>query len=379
MINNWPTKKLGEVADFQKGKMMPNSTTNTEESSPYILIDDLRSRSYSHFTQSNFGTACLPTDSLLVWDGANAGTIGGNLQGFVGSTISKVSPSQEINPEFLNLILSSKSAEFNKQVHGAAIPHLNKDFVYSLPIITPPLSIQKKIVERLDAIRKAQKLCDTQIQKTEELFGSTLQEIEAIKGDSVKISDICLVKGGKRIPKGLTFSNQQTGHPYLRVTDFKDNSIDIDNLKYVDDTVFQKISNYIISKDDVYISIAGTTGLVGLIPDGLDKANLTENAAKLVIKDINKISKEYLMFCLLIPSNQSSFTAQTHNTSVQKLALFRIQNVEIKLPSIIDQKNIVNKLNNVQEYKKLLLKQKSLLKELFDSVLYKSMNGEMDQ
>jgi len=24
-MNNWPTKKLGEVAEFQKGKLMPNS------------------------------------------------------------------------------------------------------------------------------------------------------------------------------------------------------------------------------------------------------------------------------------------------------------------------------------------------------------------
>ncbi len=39
---------------------------------------------------------------------------------------------------------------------------------------------------------------------------------------------------------------------------------------------------------------------------------------------------------------------------------------------------VVEKLDSIQDYKKILLKQKSLLKELFDSVLHKSMNGETD-
>lgn len=38
----------------------------------------------------------------------------------------------------------------------------------------------------------------------------------------------------------------------------------------------------------------------------------------------------------------------------------------------------VEKLEAVQNYKKLLLKQKVYLRELFDSVLDKSMKGELD-
>ena len=50
----------------------------------------------------------------------------------------------------------------------------------------------------------------------------------------------------------------------------------------------------------------------------------------------------------------------------------------VKIPTLKNQKELTKKLDATQDYKKLLLKQKSLLKELFDSVLYKSMNGEMD-
>ena len=230
----------------------------------------------------------------------------------------------------------------------------------------------------MDAIRKAQELNDLQISKAAELFESLLLGIENIEGKELKISEICEVRGGKRIPKGMSFSNSKTEHAYLRVTDFKNGSIEQEELKFIDEGVFSKISRYTISKEDVYISIAGTTGIVGIIPESLDCANLTENAAKLVITDKKIISKEYLRYCLLIPSNQHSFKTQSMNTSVQKLALFRIENVAITVPYLSEQEKIVEKLDAIQDYKKLLLKQKSLYKELFDSVLDKSMKGEMD-
>ncbi len=53
---------------------------------------------------------------------------------------------------------------------------------------------------------------------------------------------------------------------------------------------------YTISKRDLYITIAGTIGLVGEIPDSLDGANLTENAAKLC--ELRGVVKGYLRYVL---------------------------------------------------------------------------------
>ena len=61
------------------------------------------------------------------------------------------------------------------------------------------------------------------------------------------------------------------------------------------DTLHQQIARYTISSEDVYISIAGTIGLMGTIPTSLNGANLTENAAKLVF-DANRIDKRFLAF-----------------------------------------------------------------------------------
>lgn len=44
-----------------------------------------------------------------------------------------------------------------------------------------------------------------------------------------------------------------------------------------------------------------------------------------------------------------------------------------------EQKQIVEKLSAAQEYKKKLLKQKELLRELFESTLDKAMKGEYEK
>ena len=94
----------------------------------------------------------------------------------------------------------------------------------------------------------------------------------------VTIGAIASVKGGKRIPKGNKLVEYKTDHPYIRVTDFDNRSIATEQVKYIDEETFKLIRNYTISTQDVYISIAGTIGKVGIIPDDLDGANLTENA-----------------------------------------------------------------------------------------------------
>lgn len=57
--------------------------------------------------------------------------------------------------------------------------------------------------------------------------------------------------------------------------------VDIENIRYVPFEIAESIKNYKISVNDIFISVAGTLGVVGIVPSELDNANLTENANKL--------------------------------------------------------------------------------------------------
>ena len=132
-------------------------------------------------------------------------------------------------------------------------------------------------------------------------------------------------------------------NPDNPITEVKDGSIDLSDIHYISEPVFEIIKNYTISSEDVYISIAGTIGLVGIIPRDFDGANLTENAAKIIIKDHNSLIKEYLWLIFNSPRVQSQIEEETKSIGVPKLALHRIESLMIPYVDKTKQEEIVKK------------------------------------
>ncbi|MEM6400908.1 MAG: restriction endonuclease subunit S [Cyanobacteria bacterium P01_D01_bin.116] len=172
------------------------------------------------------------------------------------------------------------------------------------------------------------------------------------------LGELVTVEGGKRLPQGEKYAQKITKYPYLRVCDFVDGSIDETDLRFLSKETHFKISQYTISHEDVYISIAGTIGLAGVVPKHLSNANLTENAAKLVIKDKNKLDQSYLVY-YLNSLGQHQIKKQVNTTSQSKLALFRIDKIKIPLPSLEKQCQIaaiLDKANSVRRKRKQAIK-----------------------
>ena len=389
-MNTWPTKKLKEVATYINGRAF-KPTDWGETGLPIIRIQNLtKTQEKFNFFNGKVENRYLVKDGdiLLSWSASLGVYIWNKGNAVLNQHIFKVVPNEDINKSYLFYSLIVAVEELKRRVHGSTMTHVTKPVFNRVAICIPPLNIQKQIVERLDKIAEAQKLNDGLIQKSDELFQSLLHkelnpagpaDAKAMAGkknwEVKKLGDIVEVKGGKRVPKGMNFASGKTNHPYLRVTDFVDNSIKTDGLKYIDEKIFQHIKRYIISSKDIYISIAGTIGLVGKIPHELDGANLTENAAKLLI--IKKIvDRDFLIFCLSTSTAKNQIKIFTQAVGVPKLALERIEKIKISLPSLKTQKQIVAKLSAAQDYKKQLLEQKAKLKELFDSVLHKSMSNK---
>jgi len=160
----------------------------------------------------------------------------------------------------------------------------------------------------------------------------------------VKLGDVAALKGGKRVPAGKTMTTEPTSHIYIRVTDMRDGTIYDDDLHYITDEIYEVIKNYTISKKDLYITIAGTIGRVGLVPDFFDGMNLTENALK--VTEIT-IEKKYLMFVLQSRFVQEYFESTYHQVAMPKLSLVNASKAVIPLPPLAEQKRIVNKIEEI--------------------------------
>ena len=168
-----------------------------------------------------------------------------------------------------------------------------------------------------------------------------------------RLGEICNVRGGKRIPAGRKLTRENTGHKYIRVTDMKNGTVLDNDVQYITEDIYKLIKADTISKKDVYITVAGTIGQAGTIPDFFDNANLTENADKL---ELYKTDKDFIVLMLNSPYIQKQIKDFITKVGQPKLAIMRIQTLVIALPPLAEQKQIVATIEKfmplIEEYGK---------------------------
>jgi type I restriction enzyme S subunit len=121
--------------------------------------------------------------------------------------------------------------------------------------------------------------------------------------------------------------------------------VDTSELKYVPESAFPAIQAYRIYGADIFISVAGTLGIVGVIPPELDGANLTENADR--ITDL-RCHRDYLKYWLMAQPVQSAIEAIRTVGAQPKLALGRIARFRLALPrDTAEQRAIAEALGDV--------------------------------
>lgn len=159
----------------------------------------------------------------------------------------------------------------------------------------------------------------------------------------VRLRNICDVRGGKRIPAGEKFSAEKTSHKYIRVGDMKNQTII--GCAYISDQIYKGIKAYYVMHGDIYLTVAGTIGSTGIIPEEYHMANLTENADKLLLNSI--ICKEWFLFFLQSEVCQKQIREITTKVGQPKLAIKRIEDLFVLLPPKNEQTRIVFALKNL--------------------------------
>lgn len=271
-------------------------------------------------------------------------------------------------------------------ISGASYPAITDNNLKKVQIPIPPLGEQERIVEKLDALFRriddASNRLNQILTHTQALFASALDQVYAAENNRFQIGEIAAVKGGKRLPKGKKLQDEETAHPYIRVSDFTENgTIKTDNLKFITDDIYEQIQRYTISSKDLYISIAGTIGKTGVIPEELDGANLTENAAKLVFNEEDRQDVRYVYYFTQSNDFMGQTGLATKIVAQPKLALTRLSKIEIPLPSVEEQHRIVEHLDGlsdrIQTLEKTTCARINHLAALKASLLNSAFRGEL--
>ena len=384
----WKTVRLSDVCNVSIGKTPPRGNKrywDKEKSTNnvWLSIADLSSSNDKYISDSkeylsNEGASLfkpVPKNTLIMSFKLSIGKLAfTKCELRTNEAIAALSIIDEslVLKEFLYHYLSFLNwdvlAGHDQKVKGKT---LNKKKLNAIEITLPPLAEQERIVAKLDAvfteIERAIEVCKEQISANVQMKSHSLTSL-FFSDDFVlrRVDEIASIKGGKRLPKGKKVTTKNTGCPYIRVSDFNDNgSVDEESVQFVEPDVQAEISRYTISSDDVYVSIAGTIGKTGIVPPSLDNANLTENAAKLVLKE--GVDRDFIYFFTRTSSFEKQAIAQTRQTTQPKLALERLGVVELPIYELPQQRQIAfNAKLLSQEIAKVIKNREEKLLQLVD-------------
>ena len=395
---NWCWTKIGVLSDLYRGVSYKKEAAHSEKQNDDILImrggnigegyiDVDSDNVYVHRDLVQENQVVRKHDIIIVASTGSTkviGRAGVSNEDYTdvafGSFLMLVRPNAKANPKYVDYYFQSDiyRERIRSLASGVNINNIRADYITESKIPFPPILEQQRIVDRIkslfakldEAKEKAQTVVDGfETRKAAILHKAFTGELTAQwrktnnrladNWEYRKIGKFAEVKGGKRLPKGAQLTREKTTHPYLRIADFGTNTIDTSDLHYITDEIYEQISNYVISKDDVYISIVGSIGKVGTIPEHLDGANLTENAAKIISK---RTLPCYLAAVLSSPTIQEDIQKRIRSATLGKLSLLNIKEIIVPLPDKQEQAEIVHILD-------ILLVKEQQAKEAAEAVL----------
>lgn len=236
------TMKLGEVFDIRKGKKAEAvADSQIAGSFPYIQIDEVRGIKPRKFAVDPKPVLATEDDLCIVWDGANAGTIGYGIDGAVGSTVARMrlKNRNDWEPRFLGRLLDAKFPQLNQEAQGrgATIPHVDKAKLEAIEFPRIPRSEQRRIATILDKADATRRKHQQAVVLTDDFLKSLFLEIF---GDPAKndrgwqislLEELGDVQGGlqvtsKRLSMELTL-------PYLRVANVYRDCLNLYEIKEI--------------------------------------------------------------------------------------------------------------------------------------------------
>ena len=149
----WEEVRFRYLADVHKGSL-PSSVDQeglNADVAPYLTMEYLRGEVCEPMLvglSPNVLTAS-ENDTLLLWDGSNAGEFLRAKRGIVSSTTALVT-SKSVDPGFLYWACKAQENKIKAETVGMGIPHVNGEFLSNLHIQIPDANRQRGIANFLD-------------------------------------------------------------------------------------------------------------------------------------------------------------------------------------------------------------------------------------
>jgi len=257
-------------------------------------------------------------------------------------------PNGFINPKFLyyytfNSVYRAYAAE---NMSGAAgQKRVSSRFLKDTRLFLPPRPEQERIAAYLDAtcaaIDAAVAVKMKQISKLDELTKETLHRAFSNEDwPKERIKDITIKIGSGVTPEGGAANYLNDGVPLLRSQNIHFDGLQLDDVAFISEDTHAEMSNSQLKVHDVLLNITGASiGRCTYVPDGFGAGNVNQHVC--IIRCNHKINYRFLAAFLASPIGQGQVLSSFTGASRQGLSHKELGLINVPLPSLDVQKNII--------------------------------------
>ncbi|MCG1035517.1 restriction endonuclease subunit S [Polaribacter sargassicola] len=172
--------KLKHIVSIKKGRKPP-VLLEEGEGLPYCTAKYLRTGEIDSIVPKEAWDKSIKideTDILVLWDGSNAGEMLFGKEGFLASTMCKLTIIQEkFLKDFVFQFLRFKTNDIKRATVGSAIPHVDPGMIENIEIPKLSLENQEAIIDRFKSIKNNMDLIESKIQSSKALQKSLINQV----------------------------------------------------------------------------------------------------------------------------------------------------------------------------------------------------------
>lgn len=350
------------------------------------------------------------------------------------------SRAQVMEPRYLLrwLVSPAFTSKASESQGRTVLPKINQEALNTKPVPVAPLPEQKRIADRLDAVLARANACRERLDRMSGLLNRFRQSVlaAATSGDltrewreehpalgdarvlSSKLEAAHSAAGGHKVgnaapatdgvhdltaemfPSGwslltlrelvrperpITYGilkpgpELEKGVPYVRVADFPNDRLNLATIRKTSPAMDEEFKRSRLQRGDLLLSIRGTVGRLIVVPPELERANITQDTARLSIQP--EVNASFVLWALRSDLVQQRMKGALKGVAVRGINIGDVRALQIPLPSRAEQDEIVRRveelLSQCDEIAGKVERSRRCLGRLTQSVIAKAFRGEL--
>ncbi|MGD9731359.1 MAG: restriction endonuclease subunit S [Desulfamplus sp.] len=371
---------LRDVMTLSKGKPPAQQPYFGSDAEIYLTPEYLRGNSLADTVKPSLNAVrVFDKETIILWDGSNAGEIFWSKSGILASTMSKITHTKTFDEKYFFYAVKNCESYIKSQTSGSGIPHVDKEILDKIEIVEFLKPEQSKIAEILSTVDKAIEQTEALIAKQQRIKTGLMQDLltkgidengnlRSEKTHKFKDSPLgripeewevgalgCIVNNGNGSIQTGPFGSQlhaedykEIGIPIITVEHLSEGKILHRNLPLVGDADYKRLMKYSLREGDLVFSRVGAIDRCSYVSK--DEAGWLFSGRCLRVRSGKSSNSNYLNYQLNYDKARNWILNNSVGSTMACLNTTILSMTPIFIPTIMEQQRISEYLDSISDH-----------------------------